>query len=184
MELLDLESTDKERCVWAPEYRSRDPAMSNHGTDLLTVDPRTSYEKSSPGSAVAQDSYTIVVIKTFGVQSWLKEVMFRAVELCNLPPNWDSYGSPPPAIELLGRIKRTLRETRVESVDVPDVIPASGGGIQLEWASGTRELEIEFMPGGEIGFLAVDEENDEEPAGTLGPGDFDQLRFWLEWLQG
>ncbi len=76
--------------------------------------------------------------------------------LMRLPDNWDSYGSP--------RIKQVAVQGAVEVLIAADgedpppprIVPISGGGLQIEWGAGVRELEIEMLPDGSIEFLKVE----------------------------
>ena len=53
----------------------------------------------------------------------------RLQELLDLPPNWDSYGSPPPTKAAIDTASRLLENL---GVPFPFVAPISGGGIQIE----------------------------------------------------
>jgi len=78
----------------------------------------------------------------------LRRLVDELDELAGLPENWDGHGSPP--------IRATAKETvfkLLELLDqldmpVPHFAPVSGGGLQLEWQQGKRELELEIFPQG------------------------------------
>ena len=74
----------------------------------------------------------------------------RAVR--DLPAGWDGYGSPsltPSALRTAAYLV-----TQVEILESPPhVAPVPGGGIQLEWTLGDRELEIEVTPEGDVLYL-------------------------------
>jgi hypothetical protein len=99
-----------------------------------------------------------------------------------MKPNWDSYGSPPPSLALVKGVVRWLRLAEKETLPEPEVVPASAGGIQLEWYLGKRELEIEFTATGQIEYLRSDNERQEEKEDVIK--NLDDLRSLLGWLIG
>ena len=114
--------------------------------------------------------------------AWVEDILpsLRAIE--ELPPNWDSYGSPPPPRQLTADILRVLHHTEFLSAPSPAVVPASGGGVQLEWATANRELEIDFSSGGKAQYLATDLSDGREFEGSLEPRDYAGVRSLLSWL--
>jgi len=112
-----------------------------------------------------EDRSTVAVIQTGDLPSWLRACLPRLLRLCDLKPNWDSYGSPPPSLALVKGVVRWLRLAEKETLPKPEVVPASGGGVQLEWYLGKRELELEFAATGHIEYLRTDNERREEKEG-------------------
>jgi len=127
-------------------------------------------------------SSTMDAIPTGDLPAWLRASAARLLRLCGLKPNWDSYGSPPPSLALVKGIVRLLQLAEKETLPEPEVVPASGGGIQLEWYLGRRELEIEFTGTGQIEYLRSDNERQEEKEDVVK--DIDDLRCLLGWLIG
>ena len=87
---------------------------------------------------------------------WAAETVKRVLALTSLPHDWDSYGSPPPsqvAIFASYGLLNSIPKTVFEDLPIPFVAPVSGGGIQLEWNVGARELELHVMPDGSIQYL-------------------------------
>ena len=74
---------------------------------------------------------------------------------------------------------------RTESTDfpVPAVSPISGGGIQLDWFMGKRDLEVEFVEGEKAEYLGTDMRTGESLAGEFAPSDFNFMRTLLAWVQ-
>ena len=56
-----------------------------------------------------------------------------------------------------------------DDLPLPQVVPVPGGGVQLEWRHGRREVEIEILPDGTMEFLRVEdgEPRDEELTGVV-----------------
>jgi len=97
--------------------------------------------------------------------------------------DWDSYGSPPPTLEAANTalgLLRGIADLDLKDLAVPFVVPVPGGGLQLEWTVGRRELELEIMPDGSLEYLKAE---DREPLeeGRLEPttGHLRSLFAWL-----
>ncbi len=82
----------------------------------------------------------------------------RIAELMRLPDNWDSYGSIPIQPAAARRAIQVLLAAETEFPPPPRIVPVSGGGLQIEWAYGNRELEIEMLPDGSVEFLLAGDE--------------------------
>lgn len=62
----------------------------------------------------------------------------RLDEIAKLEPNWDSYGADTPWPEAI----RAARELVRLFAHPPNVVPRSGGGVQLEWHREGWEIEL------------------------------------------
>ena len=102
--------------------------------------------------------------------------------LSTLPVGWDSYGSPKISDDLIMAAKRFLYQLEFEFI-APRVVPISGGGIQLEWQIGERELELEFIDSENIGYLKVCNEEPMEES-QFNRNDFNAGRNTIQWLKG
>lgn len=121
-------------------------------------------------------------IEAIPLAPWLQDMLPSLREIEALPPNWDSYGSPPPSGQLIGQVLLLLHRTESLTVPHPNAIPASGGGIQLEWRVGPRELEVEFSGKGMVEFLATDRANGVDVEGKFAARDYDAMRSLLSWI--
>lgn len=115
--------------------------------------------------------------------SWVSEVFRALTEMEALPPNWDSYGSPPPHPSALRTARQFLAGVPAVGIPAPKVTAVPGGGVGLHWRVAERDLEIEFLPDGKAEFLKSvggDESSSEE-----GPLDArrNQKELW-KWLGG
>ncbi|PYV30717.1 MAG: hypothetical protein DMG22_19440 [Acidobacteria bacterium] len=82
----------------------------------------------------------------------------RIAELMLLPDDWDSYGSPRIQLVAAQRAAEVLSAAENEAFLTPQIVPVSGGGLQIEWTSGRRELEIEILPHGDVEYLIAEGE--------------------------
>jgi hypothetical protein len=81
----------------------------------------------------------------------------RIGELMRLPDDWDTYGSPriqQPAAQKAVQVLSAA--AALEHLPTPQIVPVSGGGLQIEWTSGNRELEIEILPDSSIEYLIAE----------------------------
>ena len=108
------------------------------------------------------------------------EAARRLGELAMLPPNWDSYGSPPPSRIAVETIMDLL--PRIDDRNLPSVriVPVSGGGVQLEWRMSDREFQLEIAADGTAQYLLIENgrpQREEEVHPTAH-----QIRPLLRWL--
>lgn len=111
----------------------------------------------------------------------LESSIHRVQQLKAMPPNWDGYGSPPiqpSAVSVTIQLMRAI--ARISSLP-PHIVPVSGGGLQLEWAIGQRELEIGVAPSGSLDYLT--DENDDMQGDTFSLADTSRLVSMFDWLQ-
>lgn len=67
-------------------------------------------------------------------------------ELTKLDPGWDGYDGDPVLPQVAGHALRLLEALGAYTQIVPDVVPLSNGGLQLEWYVGIHEIEVEIAP--------------------------------------
>ena len=75
-------------------------------------------------------------------EPWARDLSSSLGELARLPVGWDTYGSPPPPLDLVWQVLRLLVFVERTDLPLPAVVPLPGGGIQLEWETASRELEV------------------------------------------
>ena len=113
--------------------------------------------------------------------AWLLKAKYDLNRLANLPENWDSYGSPSLAVELLSNAEDFLDALNAEDIHPPFVAPVSGGGIQFEWSNQDRDLEVEFVEPYIFGYLKVVKDQPVEE-GEHSANDYNSARQLLRWL--
>jgi hypothetical protein len=120
-------------------------------------------------------------VKSLQSPSWLKEIYDRISALKTLEENWDSYGGLPVADGAISKIRVLLSKVDIEDMPTPHVAPLPDGGIGLHWRVGTRDLEIEVEPNGEVHYLQT------IVGGESVPGDVRTLpeaQNALDWVLG
>lgn len=129
----------------------------------------------------------------FGRDAYASLVAFqeKLQELETLPEGWDDEGSPPPNRDLLlaadSLMERLLTGQAGElfdcHADIPSPFPSPvpGGGLQLEWRSAQRYLELEFVNSHTIAFLQKSENGWFRP-GRMRVENTGEVRRLLEWF--
>ncbi|MET4166567.1 MULTISPECIES: hypothetical protein [Gordonia] len=74
----------------------------------------------------------------------------RLRELAGLSDDWLHPGSKPPSIDTIERVERILLATLDAEVAAPAIYPSGDGGIQLEWRTSSRAVEVEVANSGGI----------------------------------
>lgn len=111
-------------------------------------------------------------------------VRARLNRLERLPHGWDTYGSPPIQECAVMAAYRLLHVIRSEGYTSPTYVGAvPGGGLQFDWSSSGRELEIEILPDGSIECLRVSGDDAEESALARSPDD-NEVQASLHWIAG
>ena len=102
-------------------------------------------------------------------------------ELAQLQENWDGYGSPPLHPSAIAGAINVLTISDIEQPPMPYVGPVTGGGVQIEWYTPTRELELEILPDGSLQYVAVDEAG-QTTDGELPASADEQVLELVRWL--
>jgi hypothetical protein len=100
--------------------------------------------------------------------------------LQELPENWDTYGSPPIAMYAIEGARYLAGLASQSGLPAGRAVPVRGGGIQLEWRLGVKELELEVTPGGAVEFLKVS--GDAMSEGALPAYRDSQVSDLMQWL--
>jgi hypothetical protein len=82
---------------------------------------------------------------------------------------------------LVTTILNLLAQAEVDGLPPPSVVPASGGGIQLEWHLGVRELEIEFHSQDSAEYIYTDTHTGAEVEKAFRP-DYYRIREVLAYI--
>lgn len=122
------------------------------------------------------------VTPIYGISSSLRQAQRKVNELSKLPENWDTYGSSPPRPAAIEKALRILSLVNRQGFVFPQIFPVSGGGLQLEWQSETRELELEILPTGVMEYLIVDEQRIMKEGSLPTQDDFSIYRL-IEWVK-
>lgn len=101
------------------------------------------------------------------------ETMFQKIG--ELPENWNSYGAAPISKWSIDQAKAIVNEGIALGLPVPDVIPASGASVCIEWHTGAAELIIEASPWDGVTYLAVERDTQSETEGVMNDSNRSQI---------
>lgn len=121
------------------------------------------------------------VIFVSQLSQWQVQGIKKLVEIMALPQNWDSYGSPPPSQGAVSIAIELLMGIDLDYFLSPRVVPVAGGGVQLEWSLGTREVELEVLDDGSVEYLRI-EDGQPFDEGQISPINLGMVRSLLTWL--
>ena len=148
----------------------------------MTAVATLAWDRAKPAIREEVASSQLVMVLPFGAVTGFEECLRTIEELSRLPFNWDSYGSPPvQSAAVHGALQVLLAARANEQSPAPRVVPVSGGGLQLEWRIGGRELDVEILPDGSMETLTVNEgeiREDQLPTAAL-PVVVPMLIHWL-----
>jgi len=130
----------------------------------------------------ARDLTTMPGVRANG-RDWLMQALDRLQSVASLPPGWDGEGSPPPTAQIVESAVGFLQYLQRDDVPLPFICPISGGGLQLEWSTDGKEIEIEFLNQQTIAFMRVDNGRTTD-SGEYPVTDINKSRKLLDWLAG
>jgi len=124
-----------------------------------------------------------------GVDLWLRSAQRKLTALTRLRADWDGYGSPPVQAGAIARVADLLAVLAKLDLPNPELFPVPGGGLQLEFRQGNRELEIEIRPDSSIEYLLVENGTDMREGEVRSepdyfPGVMGEIPLLAFWLQG
>lgn len=132
------------------------------------------------GITVSDESQWVSMAPLIQMPSATEDTIRSVQTLLNLSPDWDGYGSPPPSKEAADIAFRLVSEVKENFRKPAHVCPVGGGGIQLEWHVGEKDLEIEIESDGSVGYLAVDGQKMQEGELPLDRGALRNLFAWID----
>ncbi len=75
-------------------------------------------------------------------EKWQVEVVDRLVELTSLPRDWDGYGGQPVKWDAGMFALNVLKQVMLPRTSLPQIVPSSVGGVQIEWHE--KDIDLEF----------------------------------------
>ena len=103
-------------------------------------------------------------------------------DLSRLVRGWDGRDAAPIDPEILAAAARFLDGLDANAVGLPQVVPMTGGRLQLEWNGPERSLKLEFASPATIHYLRWDPGHGVEDEGFCDVGDAPRLAAMLAWL--
>ena len=116
---------------------------------------------------------TLTVSRTLNSQPWFHPTLSQLASFLSLGNDWDGYGARPiheSAVKRAVAVLNTVCPTGPE----PWTVPTTDGGVQIEWALGGFEIEIEILPTGPAQILIVEPSGEESEMSAFS----DSIKTW------
>jgi hypothetical protein len=142
--------------------------------------------RRSVQTAASPEVVTLITVP--GVRAngrdWLIQALNRLESAAALPSGWDGEGAPPPDPQIVTSAARVLQYLQRDDVPVPFICPIAGGGIQIEWSSPERHIELELVDHQTVAFLQAENTTTGETieSGEYPVSDVRRSRELLDWL--
>lgn len=122
------------------------------------------------------------VVKIGALAEWRITSLKKIAKLESLQENWDSYGSPAPFSWVIDAASEVILKIPFDNVPAPRIIAVSGGGIQIGWSKGKRELDIEVCPDGTVEVLQSLDGEPLDDGENLPAAAFEDVEYLATWL--
>ena len=100
--------------------------------------------------AVGYANPGVVVVRVHADPAgWASRAISKLNELSELQDNWDSYGARPIESSSMLMALNLLKVIHNVRVPEPTIVPLATGGIQFEWHTARKDLEIALSPNGQ-----------------------------------
>jgi hypothetical protein len=106
--------------------------------------------------------------------SWKNELFSRIGRL-ERGASAPGFGNFAVSENAAGQLRLELAGISIQSLPYPSIVALSGQGVQIEWRSGTRAIEVTAFADGELVFEALE-------AGNAVELPEDSLQSYLKWL--
>lgn len=98
------------------------------------------------GTASSSIGITFHRVRAYNPRSpWAREIEEKLNQLTALPRGWDGYNGQPVSYSCAKFAANLMESLFVGGVPAPQLVPGSGGAIQLEWHLNQYDVEIEVL---------------------------------------
>ena len=112
------------------------------------------------------------VVHPASCDNWLPQAARQLKAIADLPDGWDSHRSARPDLQIVERAEQVLGALRAveKSLAKPRIHPTPSGGVQFQWESERRYLEIELVEVDRAQFYFVNRIDELEDSGEFRVG--------------
>ena len=104
------------------------------------------HDPQQPGGYDEDAEHSILYEGAQPALSMMQQVRDRLGHLTCLPPNWNGYKESPISEAAADEAYRVAEKIILLGATPPFIAPVADGGVQLEWALGGFDIEIEVTP--------------------------------------
>jgi len=110
----------------------------------MTAGPPSSVTDSTFASAKVRslNPHVIRLLVSEPALPWRNDVIDRLEELVRLRDGWDGYNAEPVSLANAYFALRILESICPSDVAVPQIVPGSGGDVQIEWHTNDTDIEL------------------------------------------
>ena len=120
------------------EMRRRNASISEQRAFKITIDAK--------GALVITGFPDLEAPPSLSVKPIAEQASTTIAELTELAPGWDGYNGIPVHPQVAEHARSFLEAIGEYTQLMPDVVPLSDGGMQLEWFVGVYEVEVAIAP--------------------------------------
>jgi hypothetical protein len=144
---------------------------------LATMPPVAEYRQEFTRQAtITEKSAWAEASDRYKQGGWWKEVVFSRIERyerdASSPQQMSTFSI---SAQVANKVRAQLSKVSLQSLPLPAIVPLSGNGLSLTWASGTRAVEVTAFADGEITVDTLDADTYVDPHG----GDLETVLKWL-----
>jgi hypothetical protein len=111
--------------------------------ELRYADPSTVEWMPEPADLAMGLAAAVWEAESYSQDSnWQERVDQRLKELSRLRSGWDGYAAEPPNGLVAAFASAVLQSVMGSTIPSPSIVPAHGGGLQLEWHTGGLDIEL------------------------------------------
>ncbi len=142
-----------------------------------TVEVREDYKRSDYDSPSDLVVWAVPTGTTHNFGSWKSEVFARIAKL-ERGPSVAGLGNLRLSEDAARQLRLQVDSVGIQSLPYPSIVPLSGEGVQIDWRSGTRAVEVTAFADGELVFEAT------EAGASIELTGLENLDAYLKWLVG
>jgi hypothetical protein len=119
---------------------------------LATLPPITEYRQEFTRDAANQvkSAWAQAAPDPYKQGGWWKEIVFSRISKLERETNADDFGTFNISEMVASKVRSRLSKVSLQSLPLPVVVPISGNGLSLTWATGTRSVEVTAFADGEV----------------------------------
>lgn len=102
------------------------------------------WQPPRPSGSMTPTSTTRVLLSEAS-DAWHDAVLSRLEDLVRLPSGWNSYGGLPVSFANAHFALSMLESTCRAATEAPQVVPGSGGDLQVEWHTVHGDIELHVL---------------------------------------
>ena len=128
---------------------------------FATMPPMTEYrqEFTRDATTTVKSAWAQAAPDPYKQGQWWKEIVFSRISKLEREANADDFTTLNISEMVAGKVRSRLSKVSLQSLPLPAVVPISGNGLSLTWATGTRAVEVTAFADGDITIDALESDH-------------------------